>query len=222
MKKNGGGLWRLLAPSAFAIAAGLARPEVSPGCRDVGRADLVLVACGAAGGKTGRGDVSPPGARISRSTGAWIRRAATALERRLLGGVDKIVTMAQRYSIIFGLFAFLSSASFVCAAEFKIVVDAETLGEASFESALLRARAHRSEAPHDTIILDVSPGTLRRATPIILGPKDSGQPGAPLVIRGAPGGATTISGGRVIVERRWASKAGIYNNLLSRVLRLTR
>ena len=64
---------------------------------------------------------------------------------------------------------------------------------ANLRDALGRA-AMRARSPGGPVVVLLAPGTYRLVEPIQIGPELGGTLGAPLVIRGAPGGATRILG----------------------------
>ncbi len=69
---------------------------------------------------------------------------------------------------------------------------------ASLDDALAKARALRAETPGRAIDIVLPPGVTRIETPLKIGPADSGTPGAPLQIRGAPNGSSVLSGGAIV------------------------
>jgi hypothetical protein len=67
-------------------------------------------------------------------------------------------------------------------------------GVGEFQAALAAARRHRAEQPGDAILIQL-PRTMQLRAPLRLTAADSGTAEAPLVLRGAADGGTTISGG---------------------------
>ena len=101
--------------------------------------------------------------------------------------------MASGFAAI-GLIAAMNTAA--PAAAFRLDVR-EDASASDFEATLRLERAHRRGHPDDEIVIAL-PAHLARTIPIALGPEDSGRAGAPLVLRGAAGEGTTITGAVVV------------------------
>ena len=82
--------------------------------------------------------------------------------------------------------------AWVAAAEFRLGAP-EAATSKQIDETLAAERAHRARHPGDVIVI-VLPARLALTAPIVLGADDSGRPQAPLILRGAGGGGSTISG----------------------------
>jgi Right handed beta helix region len=69
--------------------------------------------------------------------------------------------------------------------------------------ALGRARGLHHHNPTESIALEFASGTYRLAAPLILTARDSGNEGAPLELRAAPGAKVIFSGGRSLRGLKW-------------------
>jgi len=102
--------------------------------------------------------------------------------------------MRRRAVVAFGLTAVMVASA--RADEFRLELQSGA-SETALEPILQAARAHRRLRPNDAIVI-VLPPRLWLTAPIVLGPEDSGQDDAPLVLRGGAAAGSTVSGARAI------------------------
>ncbi len=90
--------------------------------------------------------------------------------------------------------AIIGPCTFAIGGEFHVTFS-ESEGAVGLERALRLAREHRAIFPNDAIIIDL-PRYISISKTITLDVRDSGEPDAPLVIRGLADKGSTISGGK--------------------------